>query len=314
MSDNDLTAHEFDEAKQAKAKSAYCHHIEDAFVLRLTGEDRQNWFHNFCTADIKNLEAGHGCEAFILGIKGKTIAHCVVLASKYDLTLIVVGEPSECLEEHFNKYIITEKVIIERLLHQHLWYVHGDTLNRLMEKIGNDESPTYKHGLIRDRTIGVVAKISGKLDWFLLVGGDQDVAMWYGGIDKMADDEFNRIRIRGEWPVCGSDVSTSNLPQEFQRDQQAISFDKGCYLGQETVARIDALGHVNYFFVGMQFDGDVKAAGKELSKDDKSVGRVTSSVFDPKTGKTLAVGFVRRLQAKPDATFDSEVGVATLVH
>ena len=79
------------------------------------------------------------------------------------------------------------------------------------------------------------------------------------------------------------------------------------------MARIDALGHVNYFFVAMRFDGEVEAAGIELTHDDKAIGRVTSSVFDPSAGKTLAVGFVRRIQARPEATFESELGTATLV-
>ena len=77
------------------------------------------------------------------------------------------------------------------------------------------------------------------------------------------------MRIAAGTPVFGKDVTEKNLPQEIGRDDRAISFVKGCYLGQETVARIDALGHVNQVFKGLRFepradlpDGRLRALGR----------------------------------------------------
>lgn len=298
---------------QSTSERNICIPLAKRTILRLTGADRQKWLHNFCTADIKALEPDQGCEAFILNVKGKTLAHTIVIQSRYDLTLIVIGEAESSLPDHLERYIITEDVQIEDIGGDHqLWYASGSRPNSELEKHFNS-SADYTHALVRDRTIAVATRISGQRDWLFLVGGTANVTEWYGGLEPESADGFDAIRIAGKWPVTGTDVTSNNLPQEFRRDDQAISFTKGCYLGQETVARIDAIGHVNYFLVPLRFDGIVSAEGVELHKDDKSVGRVTSAVGDTNKNRTLALGFVRRIQVKDGATFDSSVGTATIV-
>src|SRR5262249_35907407 len=92
----------------------------------------------------------------------------------------------------------------------------------------------------------------------------------------------------------GHDVTADNLPQEIGRDDRAISFVKGCYLGQETVARIDALGHVNRRLMGLIAEtADVPAAGTELLADGKVVGTVTSSAYSPARGRGVALALIR---------------------
>ena len=81
---------------------------------------------------------------------------------------------------------------------------------------------------------------------------------------------FEALRIEAGIPVYGRDVNPENLPQEIARDRQAISFTKGCYLGQETVARLDALGHVNKILRGLIFDaGPVPRIGTPLTSEGK---------------------------------------------
>ena len=91
----------------------------------------------------------------------------------------------------------------------------------------------------------------------------------------------------------GVDLDESNLPQEADRDALAISFTKGCYLGQETVARLDALGQVQKKLVGWSITGAVPAAGDTVQCDEKTVGRLTS-VADHGDGTASALGMARR--------------------
>jgi folate-binding protein YgfZ len=111
------------------------------------------------------------------------------------------------------------------------------------------------------------------------------------------------LRIEAGTPVFGRDVTADNLPQEVGRDNRAISFVKGCYLGQETVARIDALGHVNKLMKGLRLRGPAPhpIVGATLEHDGKKVGTVTSAAFSPGWGTTVALGYVRSSQAV-DAT------------
>ncbi len=86
-----------------------------------------------------------------------------------------------------------------------------------------------------------------------------------------------------------------NLPQEINRDTRAISFVKGCYLGQETVARIDALGHVNQQLACVRFFGnELPQPGVELLRDGRAVGKVTSAAYSPALDTFLALAMVRR--------------------
>jgi folate-binding protein YgfZ len=106
---------------------------------------------------------------------------------------------------------------------------------------------------------------------------------------------LDAARIEQGFPLFGRDISDQNLPQEVHRDALAISFVKGCYLGQETVARIDALGHVNKLLVGLRGHGpSVPEPGSEIFADGQPVGRVTSATYSPKLGAPLVLGYVKR--------------------
>jgi folate-binding protein YgfZ len=127
------------------------------------------------------------------------------------------------------------------------------------------------------------------------------------------DADWNAARIAARLPLYGQDISDENLPQELARDKLAISFTKGCYLGQETIARLDALGQVTKLFVGLRPVEALVAEVKlplELSVDSKVVGKVTSytkaSPSEPNIPQAL--GFVRRVLAKPGTIVESSAG------
>jgi folate-binding protein YgfZ len=125
---------------------------------------------------------------------------------------------------------------------------------------------------------------------------------------------FEAARIEAGMPVYGIDFNEENLPQEVGRDDRAISFTKGCYLGQETVARIDALGHVNQRLVGVRFFGsDLPAGGMELTREGRIVGAVTSAAFSPKLDAPIALAMVRREANSPGTRLASAIGECEVV-
>jgi folate-binding protein YgfZ len=109
------------------------------------------------------------------------------------------------------------------------------------------------------------------------------------------------LRIEAGLPVFGRDIDKSNLPQEVGRTEWAVSFTKGCYLGQETVARIDALGHVNRHLVGLLIPSERSTleAGARISKEEKVLGHITSSAYSVAWGHCIALGYVRRGHERP---------------
>ncbi len=122
-------------------------------------------------------------------------------------------------------------------------------------------------------------------------------------------------RIEAGTPYYGRDLSDANLPQELAHDARAISFTKGCYIGQETVARLDALGHVNRTLCGVRLAGsEIPPVGTEFTGGaGKSVGQVTSAAFSPRLDAPLALAYVRRGENMPGSRLESSLGSAEVV-
>ena len=116
------------------------------------------------------------------------------------------------------------------------------------------------------------------------------------GIPSSSNADWHSLRIESGWPLQGVDFDGSNLPQEVGRDVQAINFRKGCYLGQETIARIDALGHVNKRLTTIRAAGEAAPipAGEELHADGQPVGHVTSAAKSPTLRATVGLAMVKR--------------------
>ncbi len=295
--------------------------LSDFVKLQLVGKDAKSWLHNFCTADIKSLKPGQGSEAFVLDVKGKTIAHTYVLVSDFDITVVGLGQPVISLKEHFDRYIIREDVsVLDQTGSALAWIMVGQSAGALIDRSWPESQLQgyLSHRLLLDNTVAVKTAITCEQDW-LLVGDNQqglNVEQWLAdhSIESHSSEAFELARIRQCTPLNGADITTDHLPQEMCRDKQAISFTKGCYLGQETVARIDALGHVNQFFVKLKFDdSDQAVAGTKLEADEKQVGAVTSVASLEGNCQSIAVGFVRRNHADVGTLLESEFGNATII-
>lgn len=258
----------------------------DRTLLEVTGKDRAAFLHNFCTNDIKKLPVGSGCEAFFTSVQGKTIGHAF-LAAEAERLLIATGPGQAApLLAHFDKYLISEDVTFRDL---------SATMCKLMA-IG----PAAREGLP-----------NAVAHWFAWNGFANQPArcafiardllpltletLTAAGLPRCSLEAWEMLRIEQRFPKFGTDFGEDNLPQELARDAQAISFTKGCYLGQETVARIDAMGHVNQVLAGLRFSPDVTPSlGASLLAGEKIVGKLTSLAWSPRLAAPLGLAIVRR--------------------
>jgi folate-binding protein YgfZ len=111
------------------------------------------------------------------------------------------------------------------------------------------------------------------------------------------------LRIEAGVPRWGVDMDENTIPDEAGLEKRAINYDKGCYIGQETIARIKTYGHVNRQLVQLALTGrDLPARGDKIVADGREVGQVTSAVFSSRLGKPLALGYVRREWAATGVT------------
>jgi len=113
-------------------------------------------------------------------------------------------------------------------------------------------------------------------------------------------ESFNVHRIEAGIPWFGLDMDENTLPIEAGLEKSAISFNKGCYIGQESVARITYRGHVNRKLVGLSLSGNRPASnGDKISKDGQESGWVTSSAYSPRLKIAIALGYLRREVLEP---------------
>jgi hypothetical protein len=127
-------------------------------------------------------------------------------------------------------------------------------------------------------------------------------------------EAFHPLRIAAGFPLHGIDVSAENLAQEAARTERAISFTKGCYLGQEPIARIDALGHVNRVLCRLQVaSGTPPQPGDEVADVARqAVGAITSAARVPGTDMSVALAMLRTTYRQPGTQVVVRHGPASL--
>ena len=269
--------------------------LSDFAVVQLTGEDRVKFLNSFCTNDITKLAAGDQTEAFILNGKGKSLCFANVLACADRLLLVFnLASTAPELIEHLDKYLIREDVELSDMSSElAVWFVSGE---QVAAKFGDD-------------IVAAPAEVAG--DGWLLVGpvSDSDsieALLESQQIQACSEEALLVRRVESVTPWNGVDVTIDNLPQEVDRDEKSISFNKGCYLGQETVARLDALGRVNWLlrgFVGPRGEGDQPSQqdppegvkpGTKLEVDGKAAAKITSVAYSDAEKCWIAIGYAKR--------------------
>jgi folate-binding protein YgfZ len=231
--------------------------------LRVTGADRVDFLQGQCTNDIRRLQPGESCYAAFLNAKGKMRGEGQVIC----LADAFLLEVNPGLAPSLEKFIITEDVAIEDVSgSMGEWVVIGDEPSEVPGK-----AMTFQH----------------PLGWGVISEGPMT-----GTIEVEA---LEVLRIEAAVPKWGVDMDENTIPNEAGLEARAISYDKGCYIGQETIARIKTYGHVNRRLVQVAVTGEnVPVRGDKLFVEGREVGQVTSAVRSSRLGKPLALGYVRR--------------------
>lgn len=270
--------------------------------LILSGADRAKFLHNFCTADIKRMQVGDLREAFVLNLKGKLHGHVHVLCREESLELISWPNQTEVLRTHLDRFLIREKVAFHSADLVGTGFLFGSTTD--LASLESVPPGSWRELGTGEATCLIAAGEFCGPGWLVLPSdpraatGQVALPLDVSRLPVASESQLEHWRISHACPRFGIDSSDETLPQELQRDEKAISFDKGCYLGQETVARIDSLGHVNRLLVKVSLSAaPVATLPAELRSQDAVVGTLTS--LAPADRQPLGLATVKRSVAKP---------------
>ena len=274
-------------------------------IIELAGADRISFLNSFCTANLKLAQSGQVTEAFVLNEKGKVIAFTHVLVLQDRLLVTCHGQLGTKLVEHLDRYLIREDVTLTDRSADNscLLLPLSDSPTEAVVAYAGDWLPELDG--VRE-TSGPQPMVLARAEFAgpaLLViversRHDQSVEQLNAaGFLPGSVEMLQAIRVAAGTPWSVVDIDESNLPQELNRDESAISFTKGCYLGQETVARLDAMGRVNWLFVQLELEDANVQAGATFESDGKQVLKVTSvavgSLVD-RPAPLIGLGYARR--------------------
>ena len=293
--------------------------FSDRTILSVTGSDRAAFLQSFTTNDVRKLVPGLGCEAFVTSPQGKTLGHVLIFCEPDRFVLDSSPNQAEALVSHFQRYIITEDVeFVDQTSQVKDILVAGPKATQLLKSVAELDVPaemlSHCPAMISGCHVALRrVECAGPLAYFVQTAtGDVEVvanALFTNGAVLCDAAAVESARLEAGFPLFDVDITADHLPQEVARDAKAISFTKGCYLGQETVARIDAVGHVNRVLVGLKFLGtDIPPGGTELQAEGQTVGHVTSAAWSPRLDAPLALAYLRRNFAKPGTALGSSLG------
>ncbi len=255
----------------------------DRAYVGVTGRDAASYLQRMVSNDVEALAPGEACQALLLTAKARLIAPLTVLRRGAD-DFLLLTEPSlgERVAAELVRFRFAAKCAIEAEEHVSTIVLGGPPPD------GSIPTPDY----------GVPA-------YELIDAADVPT-------EPLADVELERLRILARTPAWGRELDDRVLPAEAGLEEHAISFTKGCYPGQEPVARLHYRGHPNRGLRVLELDGDeLPVYDAELSLDGKVVGRVTSAVADG--GGVLALAYVRR-EVPDDAVLSHGSRSATQLH
>jgi folate-binding protein YgfZ len=297
-------------------------------VLRLRGADRVRFLNAMVTNDIAKLAAGHGGLALITTTKGKVVAELLVLSRADDLLVIVLQGPVDRVFEAFDSHIIADDVTLDNLSGDHaVIAVEGPKCRELVWRIfPRDPLPLEALAFTENEYQGmraVVVRHSVVGDKGMLVLADRGhcermrsyLVQGAVGLDgcEIGRVAWNTRRVENGRPWFGADISEENFPAESVLESH-VSYDKGCYLGQETIARMHYRGHPNWKLVGLAGGSPVPPRGAALRSEHEDVasssttGKITSAVFSPVLQRSLCLGYVRAPLAVAGAKFSVRDG------
>jgi folate-binding protein YgfZ len=306
-----LPAHYGDPAAEHRAACEGAAVADRSFVGKavLTGRDRAAFLHGMVTNDIKGLAPGQGCPAAFLDLHGKVLSLLAVYALDDRLLLELPPGSTEKTLEALDHFLISEKAAFSPADDTFaVFALVGPAAAGTLETLGGRRLDLRPFGHDEVALAGIAARVVrqpfGSRERFQCWAAAADAAaLWQAlvgaGARPLGLEASEALRVEAGEPLYGHDVDETVIFPELRLDP-FVSYTKGCYVGQEVVARVKYRGHVNRALAGLLIEGDrVPPPGSRLLADDREIGRVTSSVHSPALGRPIALGYVRREQLEP---------------
>lgn len=291
----------------------YFAQLPNPLVLQIVGADAAKVVNNMSTNDLAKLPVDAAQESFITDVRGWVVAHVGVWKQVDRVWLLGSHASPSLIANHIDRYIIREDAVVSDVSQEHALFIVGDGPDQHLAEYADGR--TSDGSATADRltaaaaatrfeppspfTCGCPLPVFGPGTLLLCCPSKQAAQaiekLNANGSEFCTAEQFDWLRISSFWPLHPADISEKTIPQELDRERQAISFTKGCYLGQETIARLDARGQLQKKLCLIELTSKGQyAAGDSLYNGEKEVGHITSLARDPASDSVRALAILRR--------------------
>src|SRR5688572_19003003 len=290
-------------------------------VVELTGADRRRFLHGYVTADVQGLDDGASAYGFLTSHQGRVLADLAVLAAPDRLFLELPAGSAERVATHLGKYVIADRVEIRPRPDLHAITLFG----AVAEAAAGAALSPGENSVAEETVLDTPVLADRRAVW-----GMPAVTLWVEA--ERAADLFRRLleagrpaglvpvglaaletrRVELGVPRFGRDFGADHFPQETGLEERAVSYTKGCYLGQEVIARIHYRGQANRVMRGLLLEGAAPPDGTEVSFEGRPLGTLSSAVESPVMERAIALAVLHRRGAEPGTRVQLPVGEAVV--
>jgi folate-binding protein YgfZ len=282
--------------------------------LEMLGADRQRFLNAYITCDVKPLAPGEGAYGFLTSAQGRILSDAVVLVHPDRLWLEVGEGQEEAIADHLRKYVIVDRVEIRPLSDMLPLTLVGPRSPEVLGEAAALPEGEWKHARLMIDGTEVTVQRTGHL-------GAPAFTLWVSasiaphlterllareGVLAVGEEALELLRAEAGIPRFGVDFGPESFPQETGI-ADAVSYTKGCYLGQEVVARIHYRGGVQKQLRRFRFEGDLPRPGAKLLYEGREAGAATT-VVRTVDGRALGLGVVHKRAAEPGTRLEVEGG------
>lgn len=318
-----------DSYRAARGRAAFLDRSDRGRIV-VSGADRRTYLHGLLTNDIAALAPGTGCYAAYLTPQGRMVADLFVYELGDVILVTLASAVKDAVLARFDQFVFTEDVQLGDVSSTfgQLAVLGPDAPGHVAHMLDGVDAGRVAalpgHGNFRATFRGAPAIVVRAADlgvdgFDLLVGRDSADALAgalrEAGVPELDAGTAETIRIEGGVPRFGRDMDEETIPLEAGIESKAISFTKGCYVGQEVIVRVLHRGHgrVAKKLVGLVFDaGQAPEPGTPVRVGDREIGSVTSSAWSPALSRAVALAYVHRDFLEPGTKVTAGESAATV--
>jgi glycine cleavage system T protein len=292
--------------------------------IKVTGEDSLDLLNRLSTNDVMGLAAGAGLSTVLTTNKGRVVDLLTVYCHGDELVVLTAPQNREKVPSWIDRFVFGEEVELQDVTDSlAMLTLLGPRATEILDDLTDlnvgdlDEHHGFQASVSGSEVyVARESRLWGQA-YNILVEADSAAGVWdlllEAGASQVGMEAYELLRIDSCVPQYGSELSEDYNPLEAKLDS-SINFSKGCYVGQEVVARLNTYEKVKRYLVKLQFDnGTAPQPGTALLAGEKEVGAVTSITTTPGNGMSIALAYVRKAHVQPGTTLTANSSTGRVV-